>query len=145
VAEALARLERPPEARIYGPATDPEYAAGLPPGLLAGALPPGEVPGVLAGARALVMGSTWPENAPLIALEARAAGCPVIAPAIGGLPELVEHGVDGLLYPPGDAAALAAAIERAGREAFPVRPPLAFEDHLDRLEGIYRRLLARSG
>ncbi len=45
-----------------------------------------------------------------------AYGVPVIATAVGGLCEAVEHGRDGLLCPPEDAAALAAAIERFGRE-----------------------------
>lgn len=41
-----------------------------------------------------------------------AYGTPVIATSVGGLPEAVEDGVDGILCPPGDAVALAAAIER---------------------------------
>jgi glycosyltransferase involved in cell wall biosynthesis len=45
-------------------------------------------------------------------LEAMAAGCPVIASAVGGNPELVENGHTGLLYPPDDAAALAEAMAR---------------------------------
>lgn len=45
-------------------------------------------------------------------LEAMAAGCPVIASAVGGNPELVENGHSGLLYPPDDAAALAEAMAR---------------------------------
>src|SRR5262249_41898524 len=45
-------------------------------------------------------------------LESMAAGMPVVATAVGGTPELVEHGVTGLLVPPRDADALAAAILR---------------------------------
>jgi glycosyltransferase involved in cell wall biosynthesis len=45
-------------------------------------------------------------------LEAMALGKPVIASAAGGNPELVSHGVDGLLVPPLDPAAWAAAVER---------------------------------
>jgi colanic acid/amylovoran biosynthesis glycosyltransferase len=41
-----------------------------------------------------------------------AAGLPVIATAVGGTPEVVTDGVTGLLIPPGDAAALAGALER---------------------------------
>jgi glycosyltransferase involved in cell wall biosynthesis len=96
---------------------------------------------LLQRARALVLGSRWPENAPLVVLEARAAGCPVIAPAIGGLPELVEPGVDGWLYPPGDLDALATCFREAddGPE-LPVRPPPTWEEHCDRLLGVYDSL-----
>jgi L-malate glycosyltransferase len=40
-----------------------------------------------------------------------ACGCAVIASRVGGNPELVEHGVTGLLFPAGDSAGLAAALE----------------------------------
>jgi len=46
----------------------------------------------------------------MIVLEAFARGVPVIATDIGGTPELVRHGADGLLVPPDDADALAAAL-----------------------------------
>ena len=102
---------------------------------------------MLAGARALVLGSRWPENAPLVVLEARAQGCPVIAPRIGGLPELVEEGVDGLLVSPDDADALAAALrvldDDAGHARLRVRAPPTFASHLDAVEAVYRRV--RSG
>jgi glycosyltransferase involved in cell wall biosynthesis len=45
-------------------------------------------------------------------LEYMAAGRPIVATAVGATPELIRHGVDGLLVPPDDAAALAAAIAR---------------------------------
>ena len=45
-------------------------------------------------------------------LEALAVGTPVIATAVGGVPELVQDEVNGLLVPPGDAAATADAVRR---------------------------------
>ncbi|HEX9428599.1 MAG TPA: glycosyltransferase family 4 protein, partial [Candidatus Polarisedimenticolia bacterium] len=45
-------------------------------------------------------------------VEAMAAGLPVIASAVGGVPEVLEEGRDGLLIPPGDAEAVALAIAR---------------------------------
>lgn len=47
-----------------------------------------------------------------VAVEGLAAGRPVLATAVGGLPEIVEDGVNGFLFPPGDAATLAAAAAR---------------------------------
>ncbi|MCP4573054.1 MAG: glycosyltransferase family 4 protein [bacterium] len=48
----------------------------------------------------------------LVTLEALARGCPVVATAAGGSPEIVRHGREGFLVPPGDADALAVHLER---------------------------------
>lgn len=50
------------------------------------------------------------EGGPTIALEAQAAGVPVIGSSVPALSELIRDGVDGRLYPPGDARALAAIL-----------------------------------
>jgi glycosyltransferase involved in cell wall biosynthesis len=50
------------------------------------------------------------EGIPVALIEAMSSGLPVVASDLSGIPELVEHGVSGLLTPPGDAAALAAAL-----------------------------------
>ena len=71
-----------------------------------------EVSDHLRRAAVAVIPSLWEENCPMIVLEARAAGAPVVCASSGGLPELVEEGRDGLLVDPRDPAALAAAIER---------------------------------
>jgi len=60
----------------------------------------------------LVVPSVWPENSPVTIWEAMASGIPVIASDIGGISELVEHGITGLLAPPRDPRALADLIEQ---------------------------------
>ncbi len=50
------------------------------------------------------------EGIPVVLMEAMATGLPVVASRLSGIPELVTDGVDGLLVPPGDDAALAAAL-----------------------------------
>lgn len=64
------------------------------------------------GARAVVVPSVWYENAPMAVLEAMAAGVPVVASHIGGIPEQIEDGVTGILVRPGDSGDLAAAMRR---------------------------------
>ena len=60
---------------------------------------------------ASVLPSAW-ENFPHTVVEALAVGCPVIASAVGGVPEVVRDGENGLLVAPGDASALGDAISR---------------------------------
>lgn len=56
------------------------------------------------------------EGIPVVLMEAMATGLPVVASRLSGIPELVEDGVGGLLLPPGDATALADALERLARD-----------------------------
>jgi glycosyltransferase involved in cell wall biosynthesis len=76
-----------------------------------GAVPRNRVLEHLAGARAAVLSSAW-ENLPHAAVEALAVGTPVVATAVGGVPEVVRDGSNGLLVPPNDASALAAALRK---------------------------------
>ena len=93
------------------------------------------------------------EGMPLALLELLAAGKPVVATAVGGVPDLVEDGVHGLLVPPGDPPALAdalvtllrdperrAAMGAAGRER--QRSAFDFSAMVRRLEQRYEELLA---
>jgi len=64
---------------------------------------------------AALLTSAW-ENLPHTLLEALAAGTPVIATAVGGIPEVVRDGENGLLVPPRDVAAAASAIDRLVRD-----------------------------
>jgi glycosyltransferase involved in cell wall biosynthesis len=61
-------------------------------------------------ASALVVPSIWYEGFPMVTLEAMQHSLPIIAPDLGGFPEIVEDGVNGLLFNPGDADDLAAKI-----------------------------------
>lgn len=63
-------------------------------------------------ASCVVVPSRWYEMCPLVILEAMSLGIPVIASEIGGLPELVEHGENGLLFRPGDTGDLATQMQR---------------------------------
>jgi len=100
------------------------------------------------GARSVVVPSLWQEVFGLVALEAMAAGKPVIASNIGGLPEIVSDRVTGLLVQPGSVPELTEAIERlffdhgmtremgfAGRER--VLKDFTMEKHYEGLMEIY--------
>jgi glycosyltransferase involved in cell wall biosynthesis len=91
------------------------------------------------------------EGLPVSLLEAMAAGCPVIATRVGGIPDLVEDGVNGLLVEAGDRRALAAALRRllldrglAARLGLSARETIVrrytVEHALERLEQIYSGL-----
>jgi glycosyltransferase involved in cell wall biosynthesis len=95
--------EGPDRARLEGSAGDRVRFLG--------ALPRQEVLDVLAASDALLLSSSW-ENLPHTVMEALGVGTPVIATSVGGVPELVTDGVNGLLVEPGDVEGLTAAIRR---------------------------------
>ncbi len=73
------------------------------------------------------------EGIPVVLMEAMASGVPVVASRVSGIPELVEDGETGLLVPPGDAAAVAAAIARlAADDAFRGRLARAAREKVER-------------
>jgi glycosyltransferase involved in cell wall biosynthesis len=69
-----------------------------------------DMPRVLQSATLVALPTTYPEGVPKILLEAAACGRPIVAADVPGCREIVEHGGNGLLVPPGDAKALADAI-----------------------------------
>lgn len=81
-----------------------------------------DAPRLVAAADLFVLASAH-EGLPVAVMEAFALGVPVVATAVGGVAEAVTDGVSGLLVPPGDPDALAAAVLRAADPA--VRAPLA--------------------
>jgi glycosyltransferase involved in cell wall biosynthesis len=78
----------------------------------AGPLPGDDVVDLIREARAVLVPSVWYEAQPRVILEAYAAGVPVIASRIGGLPDLITEGESGLLVAPGDRTAWAEAANR---------------------------------
>jgi glycosyltransferase involved in cell wall biosynthesis len=84
-------------------------------------------------------------------VEAMAAGLPVVAPAVGAIPELVSPGITGELFPPSDHEALARHIvhlllsaelrSRMGAAAREAAAPLRLDRAIDRYFGVYEELL----
>ncbi len=108
----------------------------------------GDVRALVDRSRAVVVPSLWHEPAGLAAIEASSRGRPVIASAVGGLPEMVRDGVTGFCVPRGDTAALAGALEKlAGDPALAgrlgeegrrrARRVFSLVDHVDRVMEIY--------
>ncbi|MGD9505027.1 MAG: glycosyltransferase family 4 protein [Syntrophobacteraceae bacterium] len=146
---------------VVGKWDSPEYegalkrmatAAGLA-GRIAftGRLPQEEVPAWMAGARAFVLPS-YSEGMPRVLLEAMAAGAPVIASNVGGVPELIEDGETGFLVPPGDEALLAErmrwvlehaeeAAEMAERARTFVMERYSVESYVRGYDGVFREAL----
>jgi glycosyltransferase involved in cell wall biosynthesis len=84
---------------------------------LLGNVPHDQVGGLLAAADAVAVPSVRDERGnvdglPNVLLEAMAAGCVIVASRVGGIPDVVEAERNGLLVPPGDPPALAAALRR---------------------------------
>jgi len=84
---------------------------------LPGAKPQHEIREYLVAASVFVLPSVVDpdggmDNLPTVIMEAMAAGLPVVSTATGGIPEMVVQNETGFLVPPGDAVALAGAIER---------------------------------
>jgi glycosyltransferase involved in cell wall biosynthesis len=109
----------------------------------------------LGGARVFCLPSRW-ETFPIAAIEAQLAARPVVAFAVDGVPEIVEHGVTGLLAEPGDIRGLARALDqlaldevtaaemgRRGRER--ALEQFGLDLMVTRMEGVYRDILAAPG
>lgn len=109
-------LDKRPECKFVfagAVADDMRHVAKAPPtGLeFLGARPHEELVGWYQRASLLVVPSLW-DNSPNVIYEAMACGTPVIASRVGGIPELVDDAITGLLVPPGDPQALAESIIR---------------------------------
>lgn len=106
--------------RIYGKTSEfPDYvdalrerAAGIAGIEFAGTFASDAISDVMADLDVLIVPSLWYENTPLVIYSAHAARTVVVASDFPGLSEAVRDGVDGLLFPPGDASALARQLVR---------------------------------
>ena len=98
--------------------------------------------------------SSISEGIPLTVIEAMAARRPVVSTAVGGLPELVEHGVSGFLAPSGDDASLAASLielyrspelrnQMADVAAKRAMETFSLDGMLDSYRNVYRQVLGR--
>ena len=100
----------------------------------------------------VVLPSEWYENGPISILEAFASGKPVIGSNIGGIPENISDGVDGLIFEAGNCESLAQKINflfnkskrlvgmgKAARQK--IETQYLKRQHLEKLEGIYKRLV----
>jgi len=76
-----------------------------------------ETLGLMSACDIFVLNSTY-EGLPHVVLEAMALGLPVVATAVGGTPEVVKDGENGLLIPPGDGNAIVKALRRLCDDQF---------------------------
>jgi len=117
-----ARLEALGHARFLGP------------------LPRGQVLELFRAGDASLLSSSW-ENFPHGVVESLAAGTPAIATSVGGVPEVVHDGENGVLVPPGDVDALADAIRRGLADIDRLRANAAGSVAEYSRERVYGRLL----
>ena len=143
---------RPISLELHGPLTPyPDYVAQLkalagddPRIVFRGPYRREALPDVFAATDVVVVPSVWHEVAAIVIQEAQAAGLPVMASTLGGSPELIRDGVDGLLFDPAEPGQLTRQIARLLDEpdllaqlAAAVPRPRTIDDEVDALLAIY--------
>jgi glycosyltransferase involved in cell wall biosynthesis len=117
--------------------------------------PPDRVLALMGSAACVVLPSLWYEGLPKTIVESFAKGTPVVASNLGSMAELIEDGTTGLLFPPGDAAALSACVQnlaadpqgrrrmrQAARDEFARK--FTAEANYELLLGLYNRVLGEA-
>ena len=140
--------------KVYGnPADFPDYYASLQKRAdgaqnidFCGTFPNGEIGAVLAGVHVLVVPSLWYENAPLVVYSALAAKRPVIVSDFPGLSETIKQDWNGMVFAPGDVAALQGCIQRLVTDAALLpqlsancQPPKSSVQYVDELLELYAK------
>jgi glycosyltransferase involved in cell wall biosynthesis len=113
-----------------------------------------ELPAILNEIDVLLIPALWPETFSIVTREAVLAGLPVLASRMGGIPDAIEHNVNGILLPPGDVRAwaeamgrvaqngnLVAALQRAQLQRGPLK---SMEQHAAEIKEMYAEALAAS-
>jgi len=114
-------------------------------------VPEPEVPRLLAAADVVVLPYRAGSQSAVAPL-ALGAGVPVLSTAVGGVPEVVRHGVDGVIVPPGSADELARALQELDRErlaelkagALEGRQRLSWQGYADALEGLLQQVATKN-
>jgi glycosyltransferase involved in cell wall biosynthesis len=144
------------EAHVYGGAApelietmtnvigtySPAHSSGL---SFHGAFTQGDLPRILKDMDVAVLPPRWDDNGPQTVMEAQAAGLPVVATRVGGIPDVIEDGRNGLLVEDGHPEQLAEAIDRLAsdpglvvRLRRGIEAPVTIEAHRLALEDFYR-------
>jgi len=129
-----------------------EWAAGDPHIHFHGRYDNDRLPDLLADVDAVVVPSRWHETYSIVTREALLAGRIVVASRVGAIPEVITDGVNGLLVPPADEAALAEALGQLAADqtlsarlaqAARVTPHTRVQDHTKRVEAVYQEVMDR--
>lgn len=108
-----------------------------------------EIPSLLAGMDLGIVPSVWWDNAPQTVMEMFACGVPVLGAALGGIPDFVREGENGLLFRGNDRWDLARRLAEIARQPeillrlrAGVRPPRSMSQHVAELGRLYERALS---
>lgn len=148
----------PVQLKIYGDTEQfPEYgkklldmAIGYKQIEFLGTFPNEQIGKILQNIDVLVVPSIWYENTPLVIYSALAAGCPVIATDLGGMSEVIQNNVNGLLFKKEDIPGLTGAIRRLAEDrdlleklSRNTKMPKSMETYVSELESYYQELIEK--